>query len=322
MLQTLPRSSFVWCSSKRVPQVVVASKKSALRLAVIACGLFAGSAFWPTTSLAQGRDLAQKAIVQQEASTVTVEGPTGWQKADSFSGQLLLPFFEVNTLEGLGTTTLFAVRNEASLAVDLSFDYYEIDSPQAPQRTEMLTLAAKEIRTVNIRTVPNLEVDPQGVSSGFVIVNGPQGASLHGDYYQVTPNQDFASGFRLLNIDPMSSQNDLCNLFSMRFLNGGGFDSGTEYLVWLDLSLAPSGAQPVMDIFAYSQDGGDPILGREFFADTVAFKVTAEQLLQPLSQDFGAIEFQFRNGVVGHVSAVQSAANRYSVGLEAACGDL
>jgi hypothetical protein len=252
----------------------------------------------------------------------TNEAPNGWQKADSFSGRLLLPYFEVDTLDPLGTTTLFAVRNESSSPVDISFDYYEIDSPQAPQRIEMLTLGAKAIQTINIRLVPNLEVDPGGTRRGFVVINGPDNATLHGDYYQLTPNQDFASGFRLLNIDPQSSQNDLCNLFSMRFLNGGGFDAGTEYLIWLDLPMAPDGSQPVMDIFAYNQEGGDPILGREYFADTVAFKVSAQELLQPLTQDFGAIEFQFRDGVVGHVAAVQSASGRYSVGLEAACGDL
>ncbi len=266
--------------------------------------------------------LLQPVEVVSAASLGTDPAPPGWQKADSFAGRLLLPYFEVDTLDGAGTTTLFAVRNESGASVDISFDYYETDVPQAPQRTEMITLQGKEIRTINIRLVPNLEVDPQGMKKGFVIVNGPQGASLQGDYYQVTPNQDFATGFQLLDIDPESSQNDLCNLFSMRFLNGGGFDSGTEYLIWLDLPMAPGVEQPVFDIFAYSQEGGDPILGREFFADTVAFKVTAEELLQPLMQDFGAIEFQFRNGVIGHVSAVQSAANRYSVGLEAACGDL
>lgn len=256
------------------------------------------------------------------AATDSSLAPEGWHKADSFAGRLLLPYFQVDTLDGAGTTTLFAVRNESGNPVDISFEYYETDVPQTPQRTEMLTLQGKEIRTVNIRLVPDLEVDEVGVKEGYVIVNGPQDALLQGDYYQVTPNQDFATGFQLLDIDTTSSQNDLCNLFSMRFLNGGGFDSGTEYLVWLDLPMAPGVEQPVLDIFAYTQEGGDPILGREFFADTVAFKVSAEELLQPLSQDFGAIEFQFRNGVVGHVSAVQSAANRYSVGLEAACGDL
>lgn len=258
----------------------------------------------------------------QVTSYGAIEIPSASHKADSFSDRLLLPYFEVDTTNPFGSTTLFAIRNEAGAPVDITLDYYEVDSPQAPQRSEMMTLAAKAISTVNLRFVPNLEVDPGGISRGYVIVGGPESASLHGDYYQVTPNQDFATGFRLLNIDPQSSQNDLCNLFSMRFLNGGGFDSGTEYLIWLDLSTVPSGAQPVLDILAYTQAGGEPFMGREFFADTVAFKVSASDLLQPLSQDFGAIEFQFRNGVVGHVSAVQSASNRYSVGLEAACGDL
>lgn len=248
--------------------------------------------------------------------------PEDTTKADSFSAQLLLPLYEVDTTDGQGATTLFALRNESTTPVDLTLEYYEVDSPQAPQRTDPLTLGGKAIQTVNVRFVQNLEVTPDGFARGFVVVRGPQNATLHGDYYQVTPGQDFATGFRLLNIDPGSSQNDLCNLFSMRFLNGGGFDSGTEFIVWLNLDQAPTGDSPVFDLFGYSQAGGDPFIGREFFADTVAFKVTAAELLQPLAQDFGAIEFQFRDGMVGHISAVQSASNRYSVGLEAACGDL
>lgn len=275
----------------------------------------------PTLSAAPAESV-DTLLSAASGSRGAAEAAPDWHKADSFGARLLLPLFEVDTINVAGTTTLFAVRNEMATTVNISFDYYETDSPQAPQLVQAVTLGPKQITTVNVRFIAGLEVDPDGTSNGFVVINGPANALLHGDYYQVTPGQDFATGFRLLNIDPQSSQNDLCNLFSMRFLNGGGFDSGTEFIIWLDLQMAPSGAQPVLDLFAYGEEGGDPFLGREFFADTVAFKVTAQELLQPLAQDFGAIEFQFRDGVVGHISAVQSAANRYSVGLEAACGDL
>lgn len=236
--------------------------------------------------------------------------------------RLLLPRYEVDTTNPSGITTLFAVRNEGGTPVDLTLRYHRTDGPQAPQYSENLTLAAKAVKTVNIRSVPNLATDPDGIRRGFVVIEAStEGATVMGDFFQITPGENFANGSRLLNIDPTSNHNDLCNLFSMRFLNGGGFDSGTLFTVFLDLPLAPTGSTAVMDILAYDE-AGVLLLARETFADEVSFQVTASELLSPtVTTDFGAIEFQFRDGVVGHIAAVLSASGRYSVGFEASCGD-
>lgn len=246
--------------------------------------------------------------------------PHGGKTATSGS-RLLLPRYEVDTNDTQGITTLFAVRNETGNSVELTINYYRTDGPQAPQHSEMVTLAGKAVKTVNIRSVPNLATDPDGFRRGFVVISAPGDAQLMGDFFQITSGDNFANGSRLLDTDPASNHNDLCNLFSMRFLNGGGFDSGTLFTIFLDLPLAPDGSSAVMDILAYDE-AGNLLLAREAFADEVSFQVTADDLISPtVSADFGAIEFQFRDGSVGHVAAVLNASGRYSVGFEASCGD-
>lgn len=241
-------------------------------------------------------------------------------KTNTDGAGLLLPRFAIDTNSATGTTTLFAVRNEGGQSVDIDIEYYRSNSPQAPQRTETITLAGKAVHTVNIRSVPNLPTDPDGFKRGFVRIVGPSTAELHGDYFLIDPANDFASGNRLLNTDPSSGHSDLCNLFTMRFLDGGGFDGGTVYDIFIDVDANPDGSDPVMDILAYDQ-AGNLLVAREYFADEVSFRVPADDLLGPsVSENFGALEFQFRNGAVGHVSGVMSALGRYSVGFEASCG--
>ena len=240
-------------------------------------------------------------------------------KTDLPGSRLLLPLYVVDTISPAGVTTIFSLRNQLDVPAEIEIRYFRTHSPQAPQSSDQATLAGKQVMPVNIRAVDNLQVDEDGFARGFVVVEAlTEGASIQGDYYRVTPGEDFATGFRLLNVDATSSDNDLCGLFTMRFLNGGGFDSGTTFIVWLDLDLAPSGE--VFGLAAYDEPG-NLLLTRTFAADQVAFEVSAAELLQPFVQDFGAIEFQFSDGGVGHVSAILSAGGRYSVGLEAACGD-
>lgn len=242
-------------------------------------------------------------------------------KTDTAGTRLLLPLYLVDRNDPAGVTTLFGVRNELDTPADVTIRYFRTDAPQAPQRTDTVTLAAKQVMPINIALVDGLQVDADGIARGFVVIEATtEGAVIQGEYFRVTSNEDFASGFRLLNVDPASPHNDLCALFSIRFLNGGGFDSGTSYIIWLDSDLAPDPDVPVLSYSVYDQPG-ELLFSNVFFADEVAFEVTAAELVSPFSEDFGAIEFNFSDGAVGHVSAILSAGGRYSVGIEAACGD-
>ena len=246
------------------------------------------------------------------------------------SGDLLLPLYEVDTLAADGLTTLWAVRNDSLSSIDIEVLYYEPDAPQAFQRRDVFTIGPKAIKTVNVRFVENLEVSPDGIARGYAIFrvmgSGPQ--EIQGDYFVITPGQNFASGFRLVNIDSDSSQNELCRTATIRFMQGGGFTGGTTYRIWFEAETPPMGENPVISYAVYSEAGGTPVLEAELPVEESAFDVDINTLLGPFQGQvsFGAVEFSFSGTVgdpprnrLGSVSGVLDALGSYSVGIESSC---
>jgi len=248
-------------------------------------------------------------------------------KEGTVASQLLLPFYAVDTLNPAGLTTLWAIRNESTSQVAVRVRYYGADRPQLPQSDETVLLGPKAVKTVNVGLAVqplDLQIDPDGFARGYVTFSAGQGeAVIHGDYFLLDDAESFASGSRLVNIDPSSNGNDLCNRFSMRFLDSSLlFDSGTVYTVWIQADAPITG--DAFSYFVYPEAGGDEVLSSGFPATDVAFQVSANLLrsVDPqLDLEFGAIEFQFPGQTVGHISAVMSAFGRFSVGYEATCLD-
>lgn len=241
-------------------------------------------------------------------------------KSFPLTSQLVLPYFEVDTQNSDGTTVLFAIRNESTSSIEVDIEYYEIDSPFAPQRTDRFTLTAKQIKTVNLRDVQNLEIDGDGFKRGYVRFEVVGGADvLAGDFFRVTPSDDFAGGYRLVNADPTSPADERCSILTFRFLRGGLFSGGTQLYYWLDMNELPQA-----DTIAYSvyNEAGTLInTGTLANLDRVASKVSIDELLVGPAAGLasGAVEFQFSGGVVGHVAGAINASGRFSVGFEAVC---
>jgi hypothetical protein len=108
---------------------------------------------------------------------------------------------------------------------------------------------------VTVDTVNNCSTDfPQDI--GY-FVNGGAGTAtnqnvLWGDYFYVNPGQNFAQGETLVHIEANieldvndytfyyrysgggDNREGLGNVFASRFLNGGVFSGGTDFLVWRD----------------------------------------------------------------------------------------
>lgn len=233
------------------------------------------------------------------------------------AARLLVPFFEVDLTDPGGATTLFSVRNETLQAVDVRISVFAPDSPQSPFHSEVVTLAGKQLRSIDVRA---LLAGETGVVTGYVVAETVDGgAVIQGEYFQIKPTEDFANGSRLVNVDRESQDNDLCSVFSIRFLNGGPFSGGTVFTFWLDLDVAPQGTDVIT--YAIYNEGGELIFFANLPANEVVFQVSAEELTALGPTSFGVIEIQLNGGVLGHVSAVMSALGRYSVGLEAACRD-
>ena len=259
---------------------------------------------------------ALRVLAQMESpGSVVADGA----KRVSASSRLLLPYFRVDTTNGAGDTTLYAIRNETLGSITVDIQYFEADSPQAPQRTDQVNLGPKQIHPVNVRDVANLEVDGQGIAEGYVFFSVMDGESvLSGDYFQVTPGDAFATGERMIDADPLSSQSGLCGTFSTRFLSGGAFSGGTTLTFWFEAETLP--VDPSTISYTLYGESGDVILTSDLPVDQVAGQVTVETLLGPFNANAGAVEIQF-SGRVGYVSATLSASGLFSVGLDAVCRD-
>lgn len=241
-------------------------------------------------------------------------------KSFPLTSKLVLPYFEVDTNDPGGTTVLYGIRNESTASIEVDIKYFEIDSPFAPQSTERVTLTAKQIKTVNIRDVPNLEIDPDGFKRGYVKFEVVGGAGvLAGDFFRVDPDDNFASGYRLVNADPGNSADERCSIFTFRFLRGGVFSGGTRIYYWLDMATLPSPNTIAYSV--YNEAGTLLTIGTLPNTDRVASKIDVEQLLTGAAGTLnaGAIEFQFTGGVVGHVAGAINASGRFSVGFEGVC---
>lgn len=251
------------------------------------------------------------------ALAALVGGPA--MAASSPARVLLLPYFEVDTADPNGTTTLWAVRNDGSEPVTLTATYFETDR-MTPQHSDEYVLGAKRIRTVDIRAlVANLDVDPDGVARGWVRLELDEGTAT-GDFFLVTPNEAFASGDRLVDIDPDGTDFELCTNWVLRFLNGGGFSGGTSLFFWLDTETIPTGEEPIATYSVYSESG-NLVFTNSLYNDQRAFRVPASQLITPFATQFGALEIQFADGMLGHVSEVLDALGVFSVGITATCRD-
>ncbi len=233
------------------------------------------------------------------------------------STRLLLPFFLVDTTQANGADTFFSVRNETTQQEKIRVSYYASDRPSNPLFVDPVTLPGKRLRQFRVSLAPNLLADDDGFARGFVIIEATsENAVIQGDYYQLTPNQGFASGFRLLNVEPTGS-NDLCSLLTIRFLSGGAFDD-TDLTFWIDSAQQPDGETPVASYAIYNE-AGVLRFASDLYATEVAFRRTAAELTSIVPTSFGVLEIQFADGLNGHVTATLSALGLYSVGVEAVC---
>jgi hypothetical protein len=197
------------------------------------------------------------------------------------SSIVLLPYFEVDLREGIGTrTTLFAICNDGDEPVDLTITVYT--NWGIPVFELPLTLEGDQVRTVNLRdwffygSLPegtlsseqlqhlraalsgrpsprddkfySEEVAPE-LAVGAIVFRSADGRDvLWGDSFVLDPGMDFTQGDTLANIDPTVEYPPYCKRHGIRYLlPEGGMDGGTELMIWTRNRAVPS---PSPDIFA------------------------------------------------------------------------
>ena len=267
------------------------------------------------------------------------------------SSDLLLPYFEVDAANPGGLTTLFAVGNAAQQPVEVLATLHT--NWGIPILEVPFTLQAHEVRTFNLRDwfrqggepgkalavveVQHLSAAASGRPSpkdnlyygsevrpdllvGYVILRtrGNRPDALWGDWFNVDVSGNLARGDVLANIDRSSGCPGLCQRHLLRYLSGGGFDGGTEIVIWREVRGTPSaspagGLKLQADATAFSEPGL-PIDNRRLALLPVERILVSELGFQ---QPFGSLDLESESETF--VSVQHSAENRYSVGLTTYC---
>lgn len=233
-------------------------------------------------------------------------------KADEPAETLFVPFFEVDTTDPTGTTTLLAVRNGLSTTLDVEIRYRS--SRDEPLGTDRVELAGHATVTQNLRDVEGLPTDASGVARGYVevaLVDAPRGLPgppLVGDYLQVDVDDNFATGDRMLSFA------DFCEEQEIRFLD---FGSGTElrFLIRNPRGLDPDTDPPSARVEIFAEDGA-LLDEHNIYTDLKAFALPASELTDA---QFGTMVFDFIHSGGGTIYGEYSADGRFSVGLNSAC---
>ncbi len=267
------------------------------------------------------------------------------------SSDLLLPYFEVDGANPGGLTTLFAVGNSTDQLVEVAATVYT--NWGIPILEVPFVLQAREIRTVNLRDwfrqggnpnkalaapeIQHLAAAASGQPSpkdnlyyssevrpdlevGYVTLRtqGNRPDALWGDWFNVDVAGNLARGDVLVNIDRSIGCPGLCQRHLLRYLSGGGFDGGTEVIIWRENQGQPSanpeaGIKMQADATAFNEPG-QPIENRQLALLPVQKVLVSELGLQ---EAFGALDVVTEDETFFAVQ--HSAENRYSVGLTTYC---
>jgi hypothetical protein len=276
-------------------------------------------------------------------------GPAAAQNRPS--SDLLLPYFEVDAANPGGLTTLFAVGNATQQPVEVLATLHT--NWGIPILNVPFILQAHEVRTFNLRDWFRQGGDPKkalaaaelqhlaaaasgqpspkdnlyyssevrpDLEVGYVIVRtqGDRPDALWGDWFNVDVSGNLARGDVLANIDRSTGCPGLCERHLLRYLSGGGFDGGTEIIIWRENQGQPSanpqgGIKLQADATAFSEPGL-PIENRQLALLPVEKVLVSELGFQ---EAFGSLDLESETETF--IAVQHTAENRYSVGLTTYC---
>lgn len=226
---------------------------------------------------------------------------------------LIVPYYRIDPSSG--ETTLFAIRN-ANLFDDVMVNVYFLGvqgGTSGAYRMDTINLGGKETLTVNVRDVSGLPADPDGVKRGWILIEqlGVTSAALTGDYFQVDLDDNFATGSTMLG------SSDTCDNLTVRFLDGGPINGGTNGFLLL---LNPKGSNPAVSppsvVVTFYNEFGVADNSMEIYTDD-------NLLLRDFStfhhiDNFGSYDISFGSDG-GFAGVTFSASGKYSIGLHGMC---
>jgi hypothetical protein len=255
----------------------------------------------------------------QESVVSVAPGPeqTLWQpdKTAEIHYKAWLPYFVVDTSSPSGINTLFAVRNRSAGTISITYRYYPTSYAYSEAVIVTETLAPRQTRTVSIRDVPGIPVDPAtGLKTGVVeIEEDSMSGYISGDWFLLDSANNYASGDRLISFD------SFCHSWDSRYLHGGAFSGGTTFTFFLGSNLS-GGTSPIVVGHVYDEAGN---LGGtvQLYTPNQAFEVNTADLPQHIISAAGTIEWEIQNAYTGYVHTTFRAFGKYSAGLPSMCVD-
>lgn len=261
--------------------------------------------------------------VPENPASVTRDGAVRPRFSDGPRDVFMVPMFKVDRSSIAAETTLIAVRNHTDQAHDVDVSYFvdRIFDPMAePDLVQSFSLVPNEIRTVNLRDLPELTGGEGGdaVIRGWLLVEHADGSgnALTADWFRADDAENFAGGDRMVDVDTSYT----CTQWDFRYLVGGLFTGGTRLDVFIDTPLGPGTPSFVINFF---DEEGNPQGTVGVVANRQVRELDVADLLAELPgspSPFGAMEIIFQPGTNGGlVMGTYRASGRLSVSMDGTC---
>jgi len=256
--------------------------------------------------------LVAAAVEQLEATPPPVGGLVAAPEKSMVPSAHLwfIPLFEADMVAP-GDSTFFSVRNEDGAENSVYLEYYDVGF--VGQGAETIELAPHEIRSVALRNVAGLAVDPDGYARGMVRISPTYPVSV--DSFQLETRNAFAVGGLAPVID------EFCSEWHTRFLRFAS--AGGTRLVFL--VNGPRGGDPgdpvtiTGDVYA---ENGDFINSFTVRTDEWTFALPVHDYVLG-GVEFGTVELVINSVFMpaGLVEVRHQALGEFSVGYPAVCAD-
>lgn len=268
------------------------------------------------------KDLRSYSQASLSTSAATAPGNRLAHRSAATSDVLLLPYFETDRRNPDGVNTLYAIRNETGRIVPVRILYLGVLGA-AEQAVVEIELAPHATRTINLRDVPGLTPDQDGIARGLVVLGviGHAGSSdvLSGDFFFVDPGTGYATGNTLLNMSLDDSGNEFCSEWGSRFFRGGSFSGSSSFRFVIDV---PGGSQeydPPTAVGTVYDESGAAVRSFEVRTDLSTFQLSSTELV-PEGTAFGSLSVRFPE-TEGALLVEHSGFHRLSIALKGACRD-
>lgn len=236
---------------------------------------------------------------------------------------LLVPYFEADRRDPRGVATMFAVRNETARELPVRILYLTVVGA-AEQGSEEITLGPNATHTVNLRDVPDLATDADGIARGLVVLGAVGGGGdssdlLSGDFFFIDPAIDYATGNTLLNMSLDDSGNEFCAEWGTRFMRGGGFGGSSVFRFVVDVPAGSHEMDPPTAVGTVYDEAGAAVQSFELRTDSYTFALSSADLA-PESTPFGSLSIRFPD-TRGALLVEHSGFDTLSIAFKAACRD-